>query len=109
MRHLPVSSPGSPPRVAMTNEERFIGSCNSVGEAEVRARLNADRYSAGKAVWAAAWLDQVEGAKSDATRAEERRSRLSQTRPLHGFRLRFSALILGGLLLTVAVLFVELR
>jgi hypothetical protein len=52
----------------MTNEERFIGSCNSVGEAEVRARLNADRYSVGKAVWAAAWLDQVEGAKSDATK-----------------------------------------
>jgi hypothetical protein len=91
----------------MTNEERFIGSCNSVGEAEVRARLNADRYSVGKAAWAAAWLDQVEGAKSDATKAEERSSRSPQTGPDRRVRLVVFALLLAVLLVTVAVLFVE--
>jgi hypothetical protein len=91
----------------MTNEERFIGSCNSVGEAEVRARLNADRYSAGKALWAAAWLDQVEGAKSDATKAEEGRTRLPQTRPAVRSRLVLLTLLLPVALLIGAVLFME--
>jgi hypothetical protein len=62
--------------VAMTNEERFIASCESVGEADVRQKLNADRYSGQKVIWANDWLEQVEGAKSDATKAEERSSGL---------------------------------
>jgi hypothetical protein len=56
----------------MTNEERFLASCESVGEVDVRQKLNADRYSGRKAVWASGWLEQVESAKSDATKAEER-------------------------------------
>jgi hypothetical protein len=56
----------------MTNEERFIASCESVGEADVRQKFNADRFSGRKAVWASDWLDQVESAKSDVTKAEER-------------------------------------
>jgi hypothetical protein len=104
-----VASAGLAPRVAMTNEERFIGSCSSVGEAEVRARLSAGRYSAGKAVWAAAWLDQVEGAKSDATKAEERPSRLPQTAPVRIFRLQPWLLLLAVLLLVGAFLIAQFR
>jgi hypothetical protein len=63
-------------RMAMTNEERFIVSCESMGEADVRQKLNADRYGGSKAVWASDWLEQVESAKSDATKAEETSSRL---------------------------------
>lgn len=63
----------------MSNEERFIASCEIVGEANVRQKLNADRYSGRKAVWASDWLDQVESAKSDATKAEESSSRLRVT------------------------------
>jgi hypothetical protein len=62
--------------MAMTNEERFIASCESLGEADVRQKLNADRYGGSKAVWASDWLEQVESAKSDATKAEESRSRV---------------------------------
>jgi hypothetical protein len=91
----------------MTNEERFIGSCNSVGEAEVRARLNADRYSAGKALWAAAWLERVEGAKSDATKAEERRTHLPQARPAVRLKLVYLTALVAALVLICAVLFVE--
>jgi hypothetical protein len=65
---------GSP--MAMTNEERFIASCENAGEADVRQKLNADRYGGSKAVWASDWLEQVESAKSDATKAEESSSRL---------------------------------
>jgi hypothetical protein len=93
----------------MTNEERFIESCSSVGEAEVRARLSAGRYSAGKAGWAAAWLDQVEGAKSDATKAEERRSRLPQRPPVRIFRLQPWVMLISVLLLVGAFLIVEFR
>ena len=60
----------------MTNEERFIASCESVGEADVRQKLNAKRFSGQKAVWAGDWLELVESAKSDATKAEERSSGL---------------------------------
>jgi hypothetical protein len=60
----------------MTNQERFIASCESVGEADVRQKLNADRYGSSKTVWASEWLEQVESAKSDATKAEEKSSRL---------------------------------
>ena len=67
--------------VAMTNEERFIVSCESVGEADVRQKLNADRYTGRRAVWASTWLDQVESSKSESTRAEERSSSLLLAKP----------------------------
>ena len=56
----------------MTNEERFIASCESVGEADVRQKLNANRFSGQKALWAGSWLELVESAKSEATKDEER-------------------------------------
>lgn len=71
---------GRPP-VAMTNEERFIVSCESVGEADVRQKLNADRYTGRRAVWASTWLDQVESSKSESTRVEERSSSLLLAKP----------------------------
>jgi hypothetical protein len=63
----------------MTNEERFIASCENVGEADVRQKLGAGRYSEHKAVWASSWLDRVESGKSDATKAEERSSSLRKS------------------------------
>jgi hypothetical protein len=70
-----------PAIVAMTNEERFIASCQTAGEADVRQKLNADRYGGVKADWASNWLEQVESAKSDATKAEEKNSRLAKSKP----------------------------
>jgi hypothetical protein len=61
---------------ASTNEERFVISCESVGESDVRNKLSAGRYSGRRSEWAANWLERVESGKSDATRAEENRSRL---------------------------------
>jgi hypothetical protein len=61
---------------AMTNEQRFIASCEGLGEADVRQKLNAGRYSERRATWASKWLEQVESGKSDATKAEEKRTRL---------------------------------
>ena len=92
------------PLVAMTNEERFIASCLTAGEADVRQKLNADRYSDLKAAWASNWLEQVENAKSDATRDEEKNSRLAKAKPSH--HLAFVALaLLLVVLLAAAVLF----
>lgn len=62
--------------VAMTNEERFIASCQREGEAGVRQKVNEGRYSERRAAWASEWLDLVDSGKSDATRAEERSRRL---------------------------------
>jgi hypothetical protein len=56
----------------MTNEQRFIASCETLGEADVRQKLNAGRYSGRRADWATIWLEQVESGKSDATKAEEK-------------------------------------
>jgi hypothetical protein len=93
----------------MTNEERFIVSCESVGEADVRQKLNAERYSGRKAVWASDWLEQVESAKSDATKAEERSSRLGMTaRPNRHFAPAVSTLLVV-LLLGGVVLFLMFR
>jgi len=60
----------------MTNEERFIVSCEAVGEADVRAKLSANRYSELKVSWASSWLQRIDNDKSDITKAEERSSRL---------------------------------
>src|SRR3954463_6826975 len=87
--------------VAMTNEERFIASCETVGEADVRFKLNADRYSERKAVWASSWLEKVESGKSDATKAEEISSRLRSSTDAHAYFIYaisavFIVLLLGG-------------
>lgn len=92
----------------MTNEERFIASCQGAGEADVRQKLNADRYSGRKAVWASNWLEQVESGKTDATKAEERSSRLPKTRLSRHFASAASALLLV-LLLASLVLFLKFR
>lgn len=63
--------------VALTNEQRFIVSCQNVGEADVRQKLSAGRFSERRAEGASNWLEQVENGKSDATKAEERGSRLA--------------------------------
>ena len=88
----------------MTNEERFIASCVTAGETDVRQKLNADRYAGLKAAWASNWLDQVENAKSDATKDEEKNSRLVKAKPnrLLAFvtlALVIVALLAGALLL----------
>ena len=67
--------------LAMTNEERFIVSCENVGETDVRQKLNADRYTGRRAAWATAWLEQVESSKSESTRAEERSRKLLLAKP----------------------------
>jgi hypothetical protein len=84
----------------MTNEERFIASCETVGEADVRFKLNADRYSERKAVWASSWLEQVESGKSDATKAEEISRLRSSTNAhpylIHAISAIFIVLLLAG-------------
>lgn len=62
--------------VAITNEERFIASCEAVGETDVRDKLSAGRYGERKTMWASSWLEKVESGKSDATKAAERSSLL---------------------------------
>jgi len=56
----------------MTNEERFIASCEEVGETDVRDKLSAGRYGERKTIWASSWLERMDSGKSDATKAEER-------------------------------------
>jgi hypothetical protein len=90
--------------VAMTNEERFIASCQSVGEADVRQRLSANRYGGRRALWASSWLEQVESGKSDATKAEERSSRSPATGRNRHFASGFFALVFVLLLASVVLL-----
>jgi hypothetical protein len=90
----------------MTNEERFIASCESVGEVDVRQKLNADRYSGQRAVWASSWLEQVESNKTDATKAEERSSLLLGTKPNSKFA---SATLAALFVLMLAIVFLLLR
>ncbi|MFL6724986.1 MAG: hypothetical protein ACJ8FS_00545 [Sphingomicrobium sp.] len=92
--------------MAMTNEERFIVSCESVGEADVRQKLNANRYGGSKAVWANDWLERVESTKSDATKAEEKSSRLPMAAGTNRhFGFGFSTLLLVLLIAGVALFF----
>ena len=95
--------------VALSNEERFIASCESMGEADVRQKLNANRYDGRKAAWASDWLERVEIDKSDATRAEEKSSVLGlASKPNR----HFASIVLGilfVLLLAGIVLFFQLR
>lgn len=71
--------------VALTNEQRFIASCEGLGEADVRQKLNAGRFSGRRADWASVWLDQVDSGKSDATRAEEKTTRLRNATRKNGY------------------------
>ena len=87
----------------MTNEERFIASCQSVGEADVRQKLNANRYSGLRAVWATGWLEQVENGKSDATRADESSRRLPATDSKRNFTSWVAALLFIVLVASVAL------
>jgi hypothetical protein len=81
----------------MTNEERFIASCQKIGESDVRQKLNADRYGGQRAVWAAKWLAQVESGKSDDTEAEEIARLLTKPRRvLPGVSAFLLLMLLGG-------------
>lgn len=62
--------------MALTNQERFVAACQIEGGAGVRNKLNTGRYSEAKTIWASNWLEQVDGGKSDATRAQEGSTRL---------------------------------
>ena len=93
--------------MALTNEERFIASCLSVGEADVRQKLNANRYAGQRAVWASSWLEQLESGKSDATLAEETSSRLPKPSGSRYFTAILALLFV--LLLASVVLFLEFR
>jgi hypothetical protein len=85
----------------MTNEERFIASCESVGETDVRQKLNANGYVGRRAEWASGWLEQVESGKSDATKAEERSSRSRSARPKPYFAYVVAAAVVALLLASV--------
>ena len=95
--------------LAMTNEERFIASCEKVSEAEVRDKLSTGRYSERKAEWASSWLEKVESGKSDATKAEERSRRLSNPASARTYFVYAVSAILMVLLLTGAAVLLKLR
>ncbi|MEA3058458.1 MAG: hypothetical protein QOF34_1273 [Sphingomonadales bacterium] len=92
--------------LAMTNEERFIASCETVSEAVVRDRLSTGRYSERKAEWASNWLEQRESGKSDATKAEERSSILPRSASAQPYFIYAVAavLMIGALVATTMVL-----
>jgi hypothetical protein len=91
--------------MAMTNEERFIASCETAGEADVRQKLGASRYSERRALWAGNWLEQLENGKSDATKAEERSSGLRKAaKPNRFTRLAVAAVTLVLLIAGATVL-----
>ena len=92
----------------MTNEERFMAGCQAVGEADVRQKLNAGRYSAVKSTWASSWLEQVDGAKSDAAKSEENNSPLANVRPNARFAIAMSAVIVAAVLASI-YLFIRLN
>jgi hypothetical protein len=60
----------------MTNEQRFIVSCGSVGEAYVQQKLSGRRYTERKLAWANSWQERVESGKSVATKFEEKSRRV---------------------------------
>ena len=93
----------------MTNEERFIASCQSLGEANVRQKLNADGYGGQRAVWASSWLDQVESGKSDATKAEERSAGVGNPASARTYFVYAVSAILMILLLAGAAVLLKLR
>ena len=92
--------------IAMTNEERFIAACQIEGEAGVRQKLNAGRYSEAKTVWASNWLEQVESGKSEATRAQEQSTGLLNAKKPD--RYLISAISIVLLILVSAAVFLQL-
>ena len=94
--------------LAMTNEERFIASCEMVSEAEVRDKLSTGRYSEQKALWASSWLEKVESGKSDATKAEERSSLLPRSASARPYFIYAVAGILIILILAAATVLLKL-
>ena len=95
--------------LAMTNEERFIASCEKVSEAEIRNKLSTGRYSERKAEWASSWLEKVESGKSDATKAEERSARLGSPASARTYFVYAVSAILMVLLLAGAAALLKLR
>lgn len=90
----------------MTNEERFIASCVTAGEADVRQKLSAGRYSERRAEWATGWLEQADSGKSDATKAAEKSSRLrASAEPDRYRRLVLTAVAVGLLIVSALVVF----
>ena len=91
--------------MAMTNEERFIASCATAGEADVRQKLSGGRYSERRAEWATGWLEQVDSGKSDATKAAEKSSPLrSSATPSPYLRLALAAVAVSVLVAIALVL-----
>jgi hypothetical protein len=95
--------------LAMTNEERFIASCEMVSEAEVRDRLSTGRYSERKAEWASSWLEKVESGKSDVTKAEERSRRVGNPASARSYLVYAVSATLMLLLLAGAAVLLKLR
>jgi len=94
--------------LAMTNEERFIASCEKVSEAEVRNKLSTGRYSERKAEWASSWLEKVESGKSDATKAEERSARIGKPASARTYFVYAASAIVVVLLLAGAAVLLKL-
>lgn len=76
-----------------------------MGEADVRQKLGADRYSPQKAIWASEWLEQVESGKSDATKAEESTRSLLNARPHRHLASIIAAVLFALILASVALFF----
>ena len=95
--------------LAMTNEERFIASCEKVSEADVRDKLSSGRYSERKAEWASIWLEKVESGKSDANKAEEGSSHLPNSARGKMYFIYVVSAILMVLLLTGVTVLLRFR
>lgn len=104
-----VAGPQANGRHALTNEERFIASCETVGEADVRAKVSAGRYSESKAVWATTWLDSVDSGKSDTTKAAEKSSRLQTANRTQNYSFIIKLALFAALLLAGVIGFMLLR
>ncbi|MEO6312876.1 MAG: hypothetical protein ABIO47_11505 [Sphingomicrobium sp.] len=92
----------------MTNEERFIATCEREGEAGVRQKLNAGRFSERKTEWATSWLDQVDSGKSETTRAQERNVGLLNTNTRSRSAVTLVALLVLMLVVGAAALYAAL-
>jgi hypothetical protein len=94
--------------VAITNEERFIASCEMVGETDVRDKLSAGRYGERKTMWASSWLEKVQSGKSDATKAEERSSLVRNSTTARRYIAYTTSAIFIVLLLAVSTVFLNM-
>lgn len=93
--------------MAMTNQERFVASCERVGEADVRQKLAANQYTDRRVAWAKDWLEALENGKSDAMKAEER-TRLLRKAPKPIGYARFAAAAVTVLIVATAMAFLKL-